>query len=41
MKPLLQVTAALWMAVMLCGTANSKNVGDLAPDFSRADFALA
>jgi cytochrome c biogenesis protein CcmG/thiol:disulfide interchange protein DsbE len=39
MKPLRRVTAALGMAIMLCGTVDSKNVGDSAPDFSRADFA--
>jgi cytochrome c biogenesis protein CcmG, thiol:disulfide interchange protein DsbE len=39
MKPLPRVTSALGLAVMLCGTVNSKKVGDMAPDFSRADFA--
>jgi cytochrome c biogenesis protein CcmG/thiol:disulfide interchange protein DsbE len=39
MKPLLRVTTALGLAVMLCGTVDSKNVGDMAPDFSRTDFA--
>jgi cytochrome c biogenesis protein CcmG/thiol:disulfide interchange protein DsbE len=39
MRQLLRVTAALGLAVMLCGTVGSKNVGEMAPDFSRADFA--
>jgi cytochrome c biogenesis protein CcmG/thiol:disulfide interchange protein DsbE len=39
MNPLLRVAGALGIAVMLCGTVNSKNVGDTAPDFSRTDFA--
>jgi len=39
MRQLLRAAAALGLSVMLCGTADSKNVGDMAPDFSRADFA--
>jgi cytochrome c biogenesis protein CcmG/thiol:disulfide interchange protein DsbE len=38
MKPLLRVIAASGLAVMLCGTADSKKVGEMAPDFTRADF---
>ena len=39
MRQLLRAAAALGLSVMLCGTADSKNVGDMAPDISRADFA--
>jgi peroxiredoxin len=39
MRQLLRAAAALGLAAMLYGTADSKNVGDVAPDFSRTDFS--